>query len=518
LDRTQPGLCESLPSVPEGSEFVYGRDGCLTAKGVDGRWLAGCSLPRRAALAQLKDLEARNTTTCFLAPPHGAHVRVALDRLRAQQAVVAAVPDASAVGWFLRCEDFSADIGRGRLWFVTGDDWAGQLDRLLSDHVGLPTPTAFIRTIMTPDAVIDPMIAAAQQVFSTTASRRAQRIQSAVQSGHDRPRRTGRPRLCVIAPSAFRLWDPSADVLRDATSACERIVFDSDRPTSASPVALAEAIAASDAVVSANVARADAVGLARPDLPWITWLTQPRVPAASAAGPNDHLLLADPAWTELARQAGWPAARIHAAGWPVRQLGAPTGEHLALIADTTPVEVAPETFELSSHSLLWESIRQQLLENPLDLDEDPGRYLLRWMKRCDVSPDGLDQAMFIDRLIVPTYQQSLARLLERSRIPIKLYGAGWESLTELAACRAGGIGSADDFDAAVSSSRGLVYAWPVRTVHPVDAVGRAVVRSAGRHREAFLHDARLAIKGQLPLPSPATAQTVSAELILQWVE
>ena len=48
LKKTQPALLEHCHSLPENLEWIYGRDGYLTAH-ERGRWWSGCSLPIRAA-------------------------------------------------------------------------------------------------------------------------------------------------------------------------------------------------------------------------------------------------------------------------------------------------------------------------------------------------------------------------------------------------------------------------------------------------------------------------------------
>src|SRR5687767_5348968 len=94
---------------------VFGRDGSLTAFDESGHWWSGCSLPVRAAGEVLKTLDVRGPVGCFLAPPHAAHVKVALEMLRPGQAVIAIVPEERDLRVMLQCWDFSADICRGRL-------------------------------------------------------------------------------------------------------------------------------------------------------------------------------------------------------------------------------------------------------------------------------------------------------------------------------------------------------------------------------------------------------------------
>jgi len=76
---------------------------------------------------------------------HAAAIRVALDRLRANQGIIVVQPDKASLAIAMRCEDFSADIDAGRLWFTTGESWAQSLAELFQLQPGLPTPGHFIR-------------------------------------------------------------------------------------------------------------------------------------------------------------------------------------------------------------------------------------------------------------------------------------------------------------------------------------------------------------------------------------
>src|SRR6202035_5470454 len=108
--------------VPAGVDWVYARDGSLTARDSTG-WVSGCSLPLRAAQAMLQQLTVTGVVACFLSPVHGAQVRAALDKLDASQAVIALMPEMRDLRIALGCFDFSDDIQRHRLWFAWGENW-----------------------------------------------------------------------------------------------------------------------------------------------------------------------------------------------------------------------------------------------------------------------------------------------------------------------------------------------------------------------------------------------------------
>lgn len=497
----------ALAALPE-LTWLHGRDGSLTCKTEDGQWLLGNSLPRRTAERMLRDLSVSHTVCCFLDVPHAAFLRNALDRLRAQQAIVAVVPDSVRLHILLHCEDFSEDFCSHRLWIVAGEDWQSGLTELFNTEPGLPTPAAFVRTSFTREAVLQAMIEQAQAIFAAETARRNQAI-AQYASSESSKKQSGK--ICVIVPSAFRLWDFAGETL---VNILPGEVFDSDEPTSASPLALAMAAANCEAVVAPNIARADANGLFSKDRPWITWMTRPIIPAYAGEA-RDQLVLAEPAWRDAARRAGWPEKQIAVAGWPSILSPNNGGTYLAIIADTMAVAVEPDDFDLSSHSLLWETIRQQLVKDPFDLSEEPAQYLAHWLARCNVSTNGLDQARFIEKLIIPTYQQSIARLLLINRLPVRLFGSGWQSIDEFALFAGGGIDDSETMLNAISGAAGLIHAWPVRYAHPMDAMGKPVVRTTGRAVQAFLHEANLAIQRKLPLP-PSCTSPLNADFILSF--
>ena len=522
LESSQPWLGGEIVEVTPDVSWIFARDGSLTAMRPGERWWAGCSLPRRAARFMLKSMNIGGTVACFLSPMHAAQVRAALDRLEAQQAIVAIVPDAQTLAVMLHCDNFSRDIGDHRLWFVTGEQWAEQLRRVFQENPGLPTPVQFIRPILADSEPVDRLIAPAQKVFADETARRAERIRSLTENGK---RASRAQRVCVIAPSGFRLWDTPADVLlrflSDAATDAGLTVmrFDSDDPASASPLALAEVLSRSDAVFSANVLREDAPGTAASELPWITWVTAERLPSPGAAGPRDRLLLAEADWQQTARDAGWASDRLHLAAWPAlarREEGTPVG-FLALVADTLPLDPPDKVSDYSSHLLLWELIQSELTSDPFVIGpfvigKDVDRYLSDRMGHLQIATEGFDRRLFLDRLIVPAYQHGLARLLIGADLPVRFFGKGWGKLPEFASYSGGPIGSRELFDEVTGQAAALIHAWPAAHAHPIDAAG-AVVRAFGRRRESFLRDARLACQGVAPaIPGqnhPLSAQTLA---------
>ncbi len=290
----------------------------------DNAWWAGCSLPARVSQLILAKLERHGVVACFLAPPYAAAVREALDRLE-RRAVITIEPDQRALAVLLVCEDLSTAIRESRLWFAAGPDWANALRDLYDQLPGLPTPAQFIRMPVSDPTALEPLIATSQEVFSAVVSRRAALL-TGLRDGWRPPSAPPKSpaafRLCVVTGSHFRLWDDAAQalaaVLVSQSAGQEKQVrlIDSDQPISSSPLALLHAVQSCDALVTANTARSDLPDLLPLAMPWLTWVTTPRLPAFVPAGAGDRLLVADAAWRTRAIEAGWPADRVAVARWP----------------------------------------------------------------------------------------------------------------------------------------------------------------------------------------------------------
>jgi hypothetical protein len=485
LADTQPRLLFADIALPAGWEWIFGRDGTLTARSFEGQWWGGCSLPRRAAEVILKSLDASGRTVCFLRPPFAAQIRLALEKTRADQAIIALVPSIESLSVILHGEDFSADLRLHRLWFAWGEKWPEELATLFDENPGLPTPAQFVRGAAADKAEAEALIPAAQQVFAAVGVRRSQQLVPLRKNWRCSDRTP--PRCCVVAPSHFRLWDDGGDVLAKIFAEdTESIRFDSDDPASASPLILAESACQCDAVVSVNLAREDLGDVLPPEMPWVTWITRPRLPAATAAGKRDGLIVADVRWRRKAVDAGWPADRVEVAGWPALEIAAPAdGAPVYLIADTRPLKAPAAVLELSSQNLLWEAIASELLADPLRVGGDPEKFLNRRRQEMRIGDGGFDAQLFLDQLIVPAFQQGMARLLIRKKTPLRLRGRGWDEIDEFAAIAGGPIDSRAQWVDAVTASAGLVFPSPLAHAHPIDALPRPIVRPAGSQNSAL---------------------------------
>ncbi|MEZ0264006.1 MAG: hypothetical protein ACAI43_04705, partial [Phycisphaerae bacterium] len=499
LGRRQIAVADPVHAagMPEGLEWVRGRDGTLTAREVAGGWVSGSALPAHVAQRLLSKMTLGSAVACFLCPTHAQQLRYTLSRMTPSQALIAIVPDLADLRVVLACEDFAADIAAGRLWFAAGENWAETLAQLFRHNEGLPTAGQFIRTNLVDADETAPVLAAAERVLRAENERRAARVPEIFASATGA---TGR--VTVIAPSRFRLWDDAGRALGHLARAAGWSTIDPDDVCSASPVALARAAAGSDALLLANASRADLPGGLPGSLPIVTWMTVSRAPRAGASG--DAIIVADPAWRPIALAAGWLVGQISVGAWPTwENLPAVADrEELVVVADTLPV-VVPE-FEWSSHRVLWDTIAGDIARDPFTVGRDAAAYLDQWARRAGIPPETLDRRAFVERLIQTAYAQGLVRDLHAAGLPLALFGRGWDAVPDLADLARGPIGSPAELRAATAGAAALILVWPDTGAHPIDAAGRPVLRP-GAYRTSWVAAARHALAVGAKSVAPATA-------------
>ena len=150
----------------------------------------------------LQALKVNGPVSCLLDPPHAASLRVALDMTDKSHSIVTLAPDLHALAVLLCCDDFSTEIGQHRAWFAWGDRWADELENLLGERRGLPTPSQFIRLPVSEPEVLDPIIATAQAAFSAVLKSRS--IIARQMRDAWKPRSPGQlRRLCVLTHRQF---------------------------------------------------------------------------------------------------------------------------------------------------------------------------------------------------------------------------------------------------------------------------------------------------------------------------
>jgi hypothetical protein len=467
-------------------EWVFARDGSLTVRADPSQWWGGSSLPLRVGRSLMKSLDLQGAIGCLLAPRTAGQIRAALEHIAVNQAFAVIFPDSTIALLNLHCDDFSSEILAGRLWFLCGDDWDAQLAALLQTHPGLCVPQQYIRTGLLSDAEVTAMTTRGNVILAAETDRRAA-MANDIRARTSQRTKSGR--ICVVAGSNFALWDLAGWALTDLLKADGRFrILDKDRPVSASPLALAMAAQECDAIVAADLFRADLPGVAPDSMPWITWVTNPHIPAPQPQSPGDRLLLADPAWQATATAAGWSAERLALAGWPtlVEPTPSPANGPLALIADAAIAPPPPRLGDFSSHLVLWEKIADELTANPLALGNDIEAYLASRMAELEIK-GALDQTLFREKLILPAWRRGITRRLLAASLHVALFGAGWSDAEEFAPHAQGQILTIDDLRRAARLAAAIVQPIPADHAHPAFALGRPVMRpiAAARGKVSF---------------------------------
>jgi hypothetical protein len=542
LGNTQPELAEAVLPPREMVEWVYGRDGALTALDERGDWWSGCSIPFAAGSAMLKKMSVEAAVSCFLAPPHAAHLRITLDRFSAEQAIIAVVPEERDVRVLLACEDFSGDIAAHRLWFAAGENWAEVLESILEEQVGLAVPGQFVRLLSTDEGLIQKLIGEATGVFSRLTARRSELIGELGQSpaatsaaGREinrlgglgtvaaeaaTPAEMGRfeyvaansRRFCVMAPTRFRLWSDEGKVLAE-NAPQGSVLLDTSDPALSSPLKLARMAVECGALLTPNFGRADLAGAVPMEVPWFTWVTNDRIPGFNLAGPGDRLLVVGEAVRRAAIAAGWPGERVHLAGWPVVKLPAAKGKRkLTVLGDTVVLRTPEDLEDFSSHRVLWETIQRELAADPFALEGDPGDYLASRMRRFEVSDGAFGHGRFLSQLIVPGYQQGVVRAIIRAGVGVELFGEGWGEIEEISRFAAGAVRSHEEKEAVLAGAEVLVDLWPWRAGHPIGGVDRVVIRRERGSLAGMVQRAKLALGGVM-LAREARGAKLSAGML-----
>lgn len=505
---SQPDL--AVGRFPEGHEWLFARDGSLTAR-VDGAWLAGVSLPLRAARQQLKSMDARGPAACFLDPPHAAYLRAALDNLESHQAIIALLPGRADLATLLSCADFSDDIAGHRLWFVVGEEWATRLERLLADQPGLTTPSHFVRLPGADAGRLDAVISGAQAIFAQVTQRRSEHARTLC--GQWRPVSRPTPRLAIACGRRFRLGDDAGVVLADLAEGTagdlERSPIYVDDPRSAAMLALVESAVRCDAVLLPDAGRGDLPDLLPREMPWLTWVTSPRMPAFSAAGPKDRLLLADAGWVAAARAAGWPVDRVAVAEWPVPAAVPPAvmPPHVAAFADLLPLDPPEKLEEYSSQVLLWNALVEEISNQPFAVGADADAYLSSRIERFGIDSANLDRALFVRKLIEPAVARGIVRALRSAGVPMRVYGNGWAADDG----GVGAIGSRPALLAAAAEACAVIDLRPAGWRNGYAALGRQLIPTAGRNLSAVARDIASAIRN--PVAPPSDTPRLSAERV-----
>jgi hypothetical protein len=134
------------------------------------------------------------------------------------------------------------------------------------------------------------------------------------------------------------------------------------------------------------------------------------------------------------------------------------------------------------------------------------------MRKLDIAAETLSSARFITELILPAYQQSLARLLIREKIPVRIFGTGWDRIPEFAPHACGTITGRQHLREIASEQVALVHVWPATGPHAIDTLGRPVLRRRFIDGACFTSDARLLLTGRA-VSAPNSVPPLTCELI-----
>jgi hypothetical protein len=474
--------------------YCLGRDGSATAKR-DGQWLAGCSVPKRAAEQMFRKENWSARTLCLLVPTHGQQIAVILEKLGPTRALIVLQPCVQTLTDILASVDLTGPLVEGRLYFA--DDEAA-VDRLFAANPGLAVPSQMVRTADADGEAVARAIAWAQPAFSRHAAEQGKRIHAAV----TRPATTG-PLLLV--GGAFRLWNDVGQTLASVVGDVAGFrTLDTDRPTSAAEAYQIEQAAEATAILSdrprpvwANV-----------DRPWITWLTKPAIPAFNPTFSRDALLLTDGSWIAAARNTGWPANRVAVANWPSVSVQARPGAPLSLIADLPSLEVPADVAEWSVWQLSWEAMRDELTKNPFALGDDATKYVRRAPARLGLTADETYPVdRFVTDLVAPAYTLGIARWLAEKKVDFTLHGRGWQDEPALANHYKGPLNTRESFFSTLNSSAGLIESFFPGS-HPVRAIAAPRVATFGRTSQRILQDIA-SIANVTPQINPASALSAS---------
>ena len=151
---------------PDDLEFVYSRDGVITARVLGEAWLNGCSVPRALADAHLASMDVTGQVACLLDPTFASHLAVGLEKLGERRVMIAIIPELRAMSEMLSCHDFSAAIATRRLIVLSGDHWPDQFAGVFESMPGLPLPTQLVRLRQCSPSVNRLMIPRVQQLVN----------------------------------------------------------------------------------------------------------------------------------------------------------------------------------------------------------------------------------------------------------------------------------------------------------------------------------------------------------------
>lgn len=476
LEAVWPRTLLSIPETLPELEWLYARDGTLSGRYVEKRWIGGVSVPGKAAARMLGKVAVTGSSAVLLAPTHALQVRTVLDRMTRQQVLLVVIPAEQTAGTLLGCADFSVDLRAQRLWLACGPEWAEELTRILEAQDGIAPASMMIRVPGLNAATVERVLKPCEAILA----QHSQMHRSQLAQIHARPRSPSRPprRICTVA-GPFELWNDAAFLLAKAPASCSSVTLESAMPTHSSALKFARAAEGCDAVVTANLGRADLPSVVPENVPWITWATTNRVARHHPSASLDRLIIADPAQREMAMNAGWPESSIFLGREPTRAPGTDSAGMPAIIADLPRPLMPRSVEEMSSQRLVWDRVEHEVAENPFCIGSSPVDYLLSVAEQIGMARVALPVELFVTELLIPCFARSLAHLLSRREVKFQVFGRGWDVVPDLGSRWRGPVETEADLENALGSTRLLIDVWPGLPVHAARRCGRPTIQPWG---------------------------------------
>lgn len=510
LEAVWPRTVLCVPETPPEVEWLYARDGALSGRYIDGQWIGHVSIPAKSAAKMLGKASVTGSSAVLLAPTHAQQIRTMLDRINAQQVLIVVIPGEHVAGTTLCCLDFSADIRARRLWLAAGPDWTAELTALLEAQDGIAPASTIIRVpgLNTPtvDRVFKPC--------ETILTKNSQTHRSFLGLLHNKVRTPSRPakKICVVT-GRFQLWDDAPAVLAKslAGTTLEVVTLDASIAGQTSALRVARTADGCDAMVTANLSRADLPLVLPNNVPWITWLSTNRMVKFDPSATGDRLVVADPAVRARALEAGWPEANVLIGQEPVRAGAQSRNAQPAILANLAPLVMPRSVEEMSSQRLVWERVEHEIAQNPFCIGASPIEYLCGVAEQIGIARGTLPIDLFRSELLEPAFMRALALQLMKQKTNFRIFGYGWGALPEFASVYSGPIDGEAALSSALSLTSVLIDVWPGALAHPARRAGRPVVKPWGRDAASFQRELS---RASLTTSKPTIAEPFNLQRVL----
>jgi hypothetical protein len=496
----QPTLLGAVPEELPDWEWIFARDGSLSARLPGRAWISGSSVPRALAERALQKLEAKGLCIGFVVPAHAQDVVVALSKLAPEQTLLVVHPADSFLIQLLACHDFSADLRSRKFILAVGPAWQREFADTFTRHPTLVPPHQLIKLPYASPRFVERVFGSIEHLIHQESQSHQQKLR-AMSIGMAGTSTSG---LLLAAGSSPRLWSSLTGHLLSvaaANDAADVSTLDTSDPTTASAMALARAAQSKSALLTADVGRADLPELLPVSKPWIAWCSHGRIPKRVESARRDKLILSSAQLLEPALRAGWNKSDLRV-GLPIEIPPIAADAKPTMIVDFVPPHVPAAFNEFSSHRLLWEFIDSQLSADALFSNSPLQQTIPSLLAKFNIDPQSFPFDLLVRQLLEPAFARALAKQLVKRGVDFRLVGSGWDSEPELTGVRS----SVNCLNDALAGASCLIDMFPGQRLHRQHFVRRPVVPTWGRSWSALLRD--LARPQSLPVESvPALALT-----------